>query len=51
MTSGVKVNVSDGQVTGRAYLRDGGYDDEVYAKLGPGEWRVKSSIHVREGAR
>jgi hypothetical protein len=51
MTSGVKVSVSGGQVTGRAYLRDGGYDDEVYEKLGPGEWRVKSSIHVREGAR
>ena len=51
MTSGVKVSVSDKQFTGRAYLKDGGYDDEVYEKLGSGEWRVKSSTHVPEGAR
>jgi hypothetical protein len=51
ITSGVKVSVSGGQVTGRAYLREGAYDDEVYEKLGPGEWRIKSSIHVHEGAR
>ncbi|MEO8099021.1 MAG: nuclear transport factor 2 family protein [Acidobacteriota bacterium] len=46
MTSGIKLGVSGGQVTGRAYLKDGAYDDEVYEKLGPGEWRVKSSTHV-----
>jgi hypothetical protein len=51
LTSGVKVSVSGNQVTGRAYLKDGAYDDEVYEKLGPGEWRVKSSTHVPEGAR
>jgi len=43
MTSGVKVSVSGNQVTGRAYLKDGTYTDDVYEKLGPGEWRVKSS--------
>ncbi len=46
MTSGVRVNVSGNQVTGRAYLKDGSYDDQVYERLGPGEWRVKSSTHV-----
>lgn len=51
MTSGVKVSVSSGQVTGRAYLKDGGYDDEIYEKLGPGDWRVKSSTHVPERPR
>jgi len=51
MTSGVKVSVAGDQVTGRAYLQDGTYHDEVYEKLGSGEWRVKSSTHVPEGAR
>jgi hypothetical protein len=46
MTSGVKVSISDDQVAGRAYLKDGGYDDQVYEKLGSGEWRLKSSVHV-----
>jgi hypothetical protein len=51
MTSGVKVNVSGDQVTGRAYLKDGTYNDEVYEKFGPGAWRVKSSAHMPEGTR
>jgi hypothetical protein len=51
LTSGVKVSVSGDQVTGRAYLKDGTYDEEVYEKLRPGEWRVKSSTHVSQGAR
>jgi len=46
MTSGVRVSVSGTEVKGRAFLKDGGYDDEVYEKLGPGRWRVKSSVHV-----
>ena len=46
MTSGVRVTVSGGEVTGRAFLKAGGYDDEVYEKLGPSRWRVKSSVHV-----
>ena len=48
MTSGVRVSVSGTEVTGRAFLKDGGYDDQVYEKLGPGRWRVKSSVHVAE---
>jgi len=51
MTSGVKVTVSGDQVTGRAYLKDGGYDDQVYEKPGPGAWRLKSSTHVPDGVR
>lgn len=46
MTAGVKISVSGNQVTGRAYLKDGSYDDQVYEKTGPGEWRVKSTTHV-----
>jgi hypothetical protein len=46
LTSGVRVGVSGNEVTGRAFLKGGGYNDEVYEKLGPGEWRVKSSVHV-----
>ncbi len=50
MTSGVKVGVAGGQVTGRAYLKDGSYDDAVYEKIGS-EWRVKSSTHVAAAAK
>jgi SnoaL-like domain len=46
MTSGIRIDVPDGRVTGRAYLKDGTYSDEVYEKLGPGDWRVKSSTHA-----
>jgi hypothetical protein len=51
MTSGVRIGVSGTDVTGRAFLKDGGYDDEVYEKLGPGEWRVRSSVHGPAPAR
>jgi hypothetical protein len=51
MTSGVKVSVSGDQVTGRAYFKDGAYNDEVYEKLGSGEWRVKSSTRVLQETR
>ena len=46
MNVGVQVTAKDGEVTGRAYLKDGGYDDQVYEKTGPAQWRVKSSTHV-----
>ena len=45
-TSGVAIGVSDGVVTGRAYLKDGGYYDDVYEKTGPGQWRIKSRTLV-----
>jgi hypothetical protein len=46
MTAGVRIGVKDAEVTGRVFLKDGSYDDEVYEKVGPGAWRVKSSVHV-----
>jgi hypothetical protein len=46
MTSGVRISVSGDQVSGRAFLKDGSYDDQVYENLGAGDWRVKSSTHV-----
>jgi hypothetical protein len=51
ITSGVRVNVTGDQVTGKAYLQDGRYDEQVYEKTGPGQWRVKSSTHVPAAAR
>lgn len=51
MTSGVRVGVANGQVTGRAFWKAGGYDDQVYEKIGPGQWRVKSSTRVAAGTR
>jgi hypothetical protein len=45
-TSGVEIKVSDGAVTGRAYLRDGGYYDDVYEQVAPGQWRIKSRTRV-----
>jgi hypothetical protein len=41
-TSGVEIAVKDGMVTGRVYLKAGGYYEDVYEKTGPGEWRIKS---------
>lgn len=46
LTSGVRITAKDNAVTGRVFLKAGGYDDEVYEKAGPGQWRVKSSTHV-----
>jgi hypothetical protein len=46
LTSGVRITAKDGEVTGRVFLKAGGYDDEVYERTGPGQWRVKSSTHV-----
>jgi hypothetical protein len=46
LTSGVRITVKDNDVTGRVFLKAGGYDDEVYEKTGPGQWRVKSSTHI-----
>jgi len=46
LTSGVRITAKDGEVTGRVFLKAGGYDDEVYEKTGPGQWRVKSSTHA-----
>jgi len=51
LTSGVRISVSGNDVTGRAFLKDGGYDDVAYEKLGPGQWRVKSSKHVAVDVR
>ncbi|HEX5110395.1 MAG TPA: nuclear transport factor 2 family protein [Vicinamibacterales bacterium] len=45
-TSGVAISVSGGAVTGRAYLKSGGYYDDVYEKTGPGQWRIKSRVLV-----
>jgi len=46
LNSGIAVSVADGEVRGRTYLKDGGYDDEIYEETAPGVWRVKASTHV-----
>jgi hypothetical protein len=45
-TSGVAISVSATGVTGKAYQKSGGYCDDVYDKLGPGQWRIKSRTCV-----
>lgn len=50
LVSGVAVSVDGDNVTGRAYLKDGGYVDEVYDKLDSGSWRIVSSVSVPSGA-
>jgi hypothetical protein len=45
-TSGVAIAVSGGAITGHAYLKSGGYYDDVYEKIGPGQWRIKSRTFV-----
>jgi hypothetical protein len=46
-TSGVEIGVKDGVVTGHVYLKAGGNYDDVYEKLGPGQWRIKSRSTVK----
>jgi len=50
LTSGVRIMAKDNAVTGRVFLKAGGYDDEAYETTGPGQWRVKSSTHVAAAA-
>ena len=45
-SSGVAIGVSADAITGRAYLKDGGYYDDVYEKIGPAQWRIKSRAYV-----
>jgi hypothetical protein len=44
-SSGVAIGVTSGKVTGRAYLADGSYYDDVYEKTAGG-WRIQSRAHV-----
>jgi len=48
-SAGVVILVAAGQVTGRIYLRDGGYYDDVYEKSARGLWRFKTRTYVAEG--
>jgi hypothetical protein len=41
-TSGVAIALTAGEITGHAYLKAGGYYDDVYEKIAPGQWRIKS---------
>ena len=46
LVSGVAVSVDGDDVSGRAYMKDGGYVDEVYEKVDSGHWRIVSSVSV-----
>src|SRR5262245_13234802 len=48
-SAGVVIRVTNGAVTGRVYLKDGGYYDDVYEKTAAGNWRFKSRAFVGEG--
>ena len=45
-TSGVEIAIKAGAITGHAYLKTGGYYDDVYEKIAPGQWRIKSRTMV-----
>jgi hypothetical protein len=47
-TSGVAITVKGGTITGRAYQKSGGYCDDEYDRLGPGQWRIKSRTCVAD---
>jgi len=49
-TSGVAIAVSAGAITGHAYLKTGGYYDDVYERISPGQWRIKSRTVVPAAA-
>ena len=44
--SGVALGLSPEGVTGRAYLKSGGYYEDVYVRTSDGGWRFKSRAHV-----
>lgn len=46
LNAGVTISVADGRVSGRVYLADGSYYDDVYERLGPQRWRIASRTHV-----
>src|SRR5688572_22429059 len=45
-SSGVAISVSATGVTRKEYQKAGGYCDDVFGKLGPGQWRIKSRTCV-----
>ena len=45
-SAGVVIRVSNGNVAGRVYLKDGGYYDDVYEKTAQGIWRFKSRVYA-----
>jgi SnoaL-like protein len=45
-SAGVVLGVSAGNVTGRVYLKDGGYYDDVYERNARGQWRFKARTYV-----
>jgi hypothetical protein len=45
-SAGVVILVGAGQVTGRVYLKDGGYYDDVYEKSARGQWRFKTRTYI-----
>jgi hypothetical protein len=47
---GVLAPASDGVITGRVYLKDGGHYDDVYEKIAPEQWRFRTRVYVAEGA-
>src|SRR5512138_1035109 len=50
-SAGVVLGVSAGNVTGRVYLKDGGYYDDVYEKNTQGRWRFKARTFAAEAAK
>jgi hypothetical protein len=48
-SSGVAISVAAGTVSGRAYLKSGGYYDDVYEKTAQGAWRFTSRAFVADG--
>lgn len=45
-SAGVVIRVSNGTVTGRVHLNDGGYYDDLYEKTVQGNWRFKSRVYM-----
>lgn len=41
MTTGTRIGVTAGKVTGRVYQADGSYRDESYERVSPGQWRKR----------
>ena len=46
LNAGVTIAVEDSRVTGRVFMDDGSYYDDVYERLGPERWRIGARVHV-----
>jgi hypothetical protein len=46
LSTGVSLRVANGVVAGRTFVEGGGYNEDVFERVGAGQWRIKSRVFV-----